>query len=165
MNVGVIADTHDNVAAVESAVSIFEERDVDVILHCGDVVAPPVVPFFEGFEVHAVLGNNDGEVSGLERAFEDLGNGSELLGRFGELRIDGREIAILHGEDLEEVRRHAADGSYDAVCYGHHHERSLETIEDALLLNPGAHFPTVPDEHRTIAILDLDDLEVTFESV
>lgn len=76
MIVGVISDTHDNVSAVDSAVSIFEERGVETVIHCGDVIAPPVVPHFEGLEVHAVLGNNDGELDGLESAFRRLGNGS-----------------------------------------------------------------------------------------
>ncbi|MFB6113890.1 MAG: metallophosphoesterase [Halodesulfurarchaeum sp.] len=165
MEIGVIADTHDNVTAVEQAVSSFESRGVEVVLHCGDVIAPPVVPFFEGFEVHAVLGNNDGEQAGLADALSDLGTGSELLGHFGELRIDGREIALLHGEDLETVHSYASSGEYDVVCYGHHHERTKERVGETLVLNPGAHFPTVPGEHRTVAFLDLNDLSVTFEPV
>ncbi len=163
MDIGVIADTHDNVEAVEDAVSVFEDRGIEVLIHCGDVIAPPVVPFFDGFEVHAVLGNNDGEVSGLDAAFSELGKGSQLHGRFAELRIDGTDIAVLHGEDESEVEAHAASEEYEYVCYGHHHERVRRAVDGTTVLNPGAHFPTVPEEHRTVAIVDLSADSVTFE--
>ena len=165
MQIGVIADTHDNVAAVEAAVERFEARDIEVLIHCGDVIAPPVVPFFEGFELHTVLGNNDGEVGGLERAHADLGKGSQLHGRFAELRIDGVDIAVLHGEDLAEVDAHAASGEYDFVFYGHHHEHEERTVEGTTVVNPGAHFPTVPEAERAVAIVDLEAATVEFEAL
>lgn len=165
MQIGVIADTHDNVSAVESAVDTFQKHNIEVLLHCGDVIAPPVVSFFEGFEVHAVLGNNDGERAGLESAFEDLGSGSTLHGRFADLRIDGVSIAMLHGEDRSAVEEYAETGEYDFVFFGHHHERETFEIDGTTVVNPGAHFPTVPDEHRTVAIVDLDAGSVEFERV
>jgi len=62
MLVGIVADTHDNLDLVEAAVETFEERGVDAVVHCGDIVAPfSAVPFDAEFEFHAVRGNNDGE--------------------------------------------------------------------------------------------------------
>jgi|AntDeeMinimDraft_4_1070355.scaffolds.fasta_scaffold00172_17 hypothetical protein len=165
MIVGVISDTHDNVSAVDSAVSIFEERGVETVIHCGDVIAPPVVPHFEGLEVHAVLGNNDGELDGLESAFRRLGNGSELHGRFVELEIDGTVFAVLHGENLDDVEAHAESGEYEYVCYGHHHVAEEREVDGTTVLNPGAHFPTVPDEQHSIAIVDTDSGDVEFVPV
>ena len=162
MRCGIIADTHDNVDAVERAVAVFVDEGVDAIIHCGDIIAPPVVPFFDGFEVHAVLGNNDGERDGLERAFADLGTDSELHGRFAELSFDGTRFAVLHGEDLDEVESHAASGDYDYVCYGHHHEVEQRRIGETTIINPGAHFPTVPGEHQCVAIVDTGSDEVQF---
>jgi hypothetical protein len=165
MRIGVIADTHDNVAAVEAAVSVFEEAAADALVHCGDYIAPPVVPSFAGHEVHGVLGNNDGELDGLEAAFRDLGGESELHGRFADLEFGGARFAVLHGEDLDRVDELAESGEYDYVCYGHHHEREAREVGETTVLNPGAHFPTVPEEHRTVAVVDLDADEVTFERV
>lgn len=162
MQVGIISDTHDNVAAVEAAVDTFEAEGVDVVVHCGDYIAPPVIPFFEGLEVHGVLGNNDGELDGLESAFRDLGNGSRLHGRFAELEFDGKRFAVLHGEDTDAVEDHATSGDYDYVCYGHHHETVQRAVGGATVVNPGAHFPTVPDEHRRVAVVDTDDGAVRF---
>jgi hypothetical protein len=162
MQIGVIADTHDNVAAVEAAVAHFEERQVDALVHCGDYIAPPVVPFFEGFEVHGVLGNNDGELDGLEAAFRALSDGSELHGRFADVTFGDARFAVLHGEDPDRVDDLAESGEYDYVCYGHHHERDLRRVAGTTVLNPGAHFPTVPAEHRTVAVVDLAADDVAF---
>lgn len=165
MHVGIVSDTHDNVPAVEAIVEDFEERDVEVVLHAGDVVAPLVVPFFEGFEVHAVLGNNDGEVAGLTAAFEELGEGSALHGRFADLRIDGVDVAMLHGESLEEVQALAASGAYDLVVSGHYHERVERQVGETTVCNPGAHFPTVDEADRTVAILETETGDLAFERI
>jgi putative phosphoesterase len=165
MRLGVISDTHDNVRAVERAVSVFEREGCDTLVHCGDFIAPPVLPFFEGFEVHGVLGNNDGELDGLEAGFRALGRESELHGRRADLAFDGTRVAVLHGESLDDVNDLAASGAYDLVCYGHHHEHDEHEVEGCTVLNPGAHFPTVPDEHRTFATYDTDTGTVTFHDV
>ncbi|WP_207586219.1 YfcE family phosphodiesterase [Halomontanus rarus] len=162
MQIGILSDTHDNVEAVERATAIFEEEGVEVLVHCGDYIAPPVIPSFDGFEVHGVLGNNDGEVAGLHAAFDALGGESELHGRFAELTFDGLSFAVLHGESLAEVRSLADAGTYDYVCYGHHHEREQTETGRTTVLNPGAHFPTVPAEDRTVAIVDTETESVRF---
>jgi len=165
MKVGIISDTHDNVAAVERAVTAFETENVDTVIHCGDVIAPPVVPYFEGLEVHAVLGNNDGEIAGLEAAFRDLGQGSELHGTFAHLAFGDREFAVLHGEDGEEIDNLAAADTYDYVCYGHHHEAEQRDVEGTTVINPGGHFPTVPAEHQRVAVVDTESDDVLFVNV
>ncbi|MFC4989543.1 metallophosphoesterase [Saliphagus infecundisoli] len=164
MQVGIIADTHDNVEAIEDAVAIFEAESVDTVVHCGDFIAPPVLPFFEGLELHGVLGNNDGEVEGLEAGFADLA-GSELHGRFADLTFEDSRFAVLHGEDREDVEGYAESGEYDFVCYGHHHEREQREVGETTVINPGAQFPTVPSEHRTVAVVDTETEEVRFERI
>ncbi|WP_049922273.1 metallophosphoesterase [Halopiger djelfimassiliensis] len=165
MHIGIIADTHDNVAAAERAAEIFEAEGVEVVVHCGDVVAPPTVSAFGGFEVHGVLGNNDGEIAGLESAFDALGGESTLHGRFADLEFDGLSVAVLHGESKAEIESLAAAETYDFVCYGHHHERELAEEGRTTVLNPGAHYPPTPDDHRTVAIVETLSESVRFRSV
>ena len=159
MNVGVISDTHDNVPAVEAAVEAFESRSVETVVHCGDFIAPPVIPFFDGFEFHGVLGNNDGEIDGLGRTFRTQ-PGATLHGRFADLELGEARFAVLHGEDLEEVETIAESGEYDYVCYGHHHVSEVREVGETTVLNPGAQFPTVAEEHRSVAVVDTDADEV-----
>src|SRR6056297_2880673 len=120
MRLGIISDTHDNVEAIERAVELFQAEDVDALVHCGDFIAPPVLPLFDGFELHGVLGNNDGELDGLELFFDDLGNGSDLHGRYAELEFDGTRIGVLHGDQgMDVVDDWAESGQYEYVLYGH----------------------------------------------
>ena len=165
MQVGVISDTHDNVPAVEAAMDRFEAAGVDAVVHCGDFVAPPVIPFLdrEGVPVHAVRGNNDGEREGLASAFESL-EGGTLHGRFAELELDGRAFAVLHGERRPVIEALAAD-DYDYVCHGHWHVRERREVGGTTVLNPGAQFPTVAEEHRTVAVVDTRADEVAFHDV
>jgi putative phosphoesterase len=166
MNVGILSDTHDNVPAVRAAMDVFENAGVGVVIHCGDFVAPPVIPHLDrdGIEVHAVRGNNDGEREGLVSAFDSLAGGT-LHGRFADLTLDGREFAVLHGEETSVVDSLAASGTYDYVVYGHWHVREKRAVGETTVLNPGAQFPTVPAEHQTVAVVDTDEDAVAFHEV
>ena len=166
MTVGVISDTHDNVPAAEAAMDLFERAGVETVVHCGDFVAPPLIPALdrEGVSVHAVRGNNDGEREGLLDAFDAL-EGGTLHGRFAELTFDGREFAVIHGEDRPVIDALAASGEYDYVVHGHWHVHETRTVGDTVVLNPGAHFPTVPEEHRTVAVVDTETDTVEFHPV
>jgi len=166
MKIGVISDTHDNVAATEAAMDVFESEAVGTVLHCGDFIAPPLVPFLdrEGVEVHAVRGNNDGEREGLRDAFDAI-EGATLHGRFAELTFDGRRFAVLHGEEKPVIGALASSGEYDYVLHGHWHVREKRAVGDAVVVNPGAHFPTVPDDSRTVAVIETDGDTVEFHPI
>ena len=166
MYVGIISDTHDNVPAADAAMDVFVERGVEVVIHCGDFVAPPLIPHLdrEGVSVHAVRGNNDGEREGLVDAFESL-DGGTLHGRFAELSFDGRQFAVLHGEQRPVIEALASSGAYDYVCHGHWHVREERSVDGTTVINPGAQFPTVPDEHRTVAVIDTKSDTVEFLDV
>jgi putative phosphoesterase len=36
--IGIISDTHDNLPAIKRAVDLFNEKNVDLVLHAGDFV-------------------------------------------------------------------------------------------------------------------------------
>jgi putative phosphoesterase len=166
MRLGILSDTHDNVAAIERIVDVFDDEGVEIAIHCGDFIAPPVLPFFEGLELHGVIGNNDGEIDGLERGFDELGNGSELHGRYAELVFDDTRIGVLHGDQgMDAVDDYASAGDYDYVCYGHFHRTDERVVDGTTVLNPGAHFPTVPDDHRSVVVLDTGADEVHFVEI
>ena len=164
MQIGVLSDTHDNVAAIEQITDRFAAEGVEVLIHCGDFIAPLMVSYFDGFEVHGVLGNNDGDVANLQSAFDELGGESELHGRFADLEFDGLSFAVLHGESKAEVEAIAAGETYDFVCYGHHHERELTEEGRTTVLNPGAHV-LASEENRTVAIVDTETESVRFHEL
>lgn len=162
MLVGIVADTHDNLELVEAAVETFEDRGVDVVVHCGDIVAPfSVAPFDGEFEFYAVRGNNDGEWA-LQSAIAEFGT---YLGEMGELTLDGEEIGAYHGTSEAIVEALVASANYDYVLHGHTHERTHEVYEGTVQINPGGiAFPDAP-EPFSIAVLDTETGDVAFEKL
>lgn len=155
MRVGVIGDTHDNEGMIERAVGAFDAAGVEVVVHCGDITSPEVMRWFRGYEVHAVLGNNDEpNEDALARAVDALGRESQFHGLAAELRIDGVRFGVTHGVVPERIQTWVHNGEYDYVLHGHFHERRHERIKGTVVVNPGA--------QRSIAIIDTRSDEVQF---
>jgi len=164
MKLGVISDTHDNVAAIEESVTLFEERGVETLVHCGDYIAPLMVPYFKGFELHGVLGNNDGDVDAIEQQFMAL-DGGHLHGRYAELAFGGRSFFVLHGDQgMDAVNERAASGDHDYLLYGHFHAAEEREVEGTTVVNPGAHLP-ITDDSRSVVTIDTDDDTVEFHEI
>lgn len=133
---GVLSDTHGNLADTLRAVALFRDRGVSTIVHCGDIGGEGIVRAFEGIETHFVYGNMDGENERLRRAAEETGN--TLHGWFGSIELEGRRIAFLHGHRGDRFEQEAGSGNWDLLCYGHTHFPALQQRGGTLLLNPGA---------------------------
>lgn len=157
MLIGILSDSHDNFPGLMEAVEIFKERNVEMILHAGDVVAPGMCYAFEVWdgELFLVYGNNDGDRIGLLRDFARVGG--EHLGDFGEIEAAGRRIALLHGTCEPLVRGLVDSGAFDVVVRGHDHHVKI-VPGDTLMINPGevwGHFTG----RKTVAILNAGSLE------
>jgi predicted phosphodiesterase len=74
---------------------------------------------------------------------------------FGDLKIGGRRIALLHSDDHNKFFDARTSGDYDLVCYGHTHVAKLERVESTIVLNPGALYRANP---HSLAIVDLDTM-------
>ncbi|WP_435144719.1 metallophosphoesterase [Halobaculum sp. P14] len=161
MFVGVVSDTHDNAQYVDAAVDMFDGT-VDVVVHCGDVVAPfSATPFDASFDFYAVRGNNDGEWA-LADAVDSFGT---YLGEMGELTFDGVEFAVYHGTSEPIVDALVDSGRYDFVLRGHTHERVHEERDGTVHVNPGGvPIPDAPDDPAAV-IVDTETGDVTFESL
>ena len=118
---------------VNKAIDIFEEEKVQVIIHAGDIISPPIVKEFkkltdEGVEFFGIFGNNDGEKRGLENAFSYI-NG-ELLGDEGKIEIDGLKFCIYHGQDLKKKEKIINSQKFDVFIFGHSHTKYHEIIQN-----------------------------------
>ncbi|OYR80733.1 YfcE family phosphodiesterase [Halorubrum distributum] len=134
MLIGIVSDTHDDLDAVEAAVSLFEREGVDAVVHCGDFVAPfSVTPFDAEFDFHAVRGNNDGEWA-VESTVEAFG---EYHGEAAALSFDGVEVAVTHGTSDILVDALVDCGDYDYVFHGHTHAHGVEERGGTVRVNPG----------------------------
>jgi len=161
MRIGIVSDTHDDLAAVEAAVALFERQDVDAVVHCGDFVAPfSVTPFDAGndsdagFDFYAVRGNNDGEWA-VESTVDSFGT---YLGEAGTLSFgDGAvDVAVTHGTSAVVVDALVDCGDYDYVFHGHTHAHGVEERGGTVRVNPGGLPIPVDgaDDDFRVAVLD-----------
>lgn len=175
MLVAVVSDTHDRTAAVKAALADLRRRGVECVLHCGDIECAATVRLFADFRSHFVLGNWDGDwIAGvncglaarapdgrkrdatrLRRAIEQIGG--TLHEPWGELELEGRQVAWVHGNDRALRRELETSGCYDYLFYGHTHVAERHRTARTLVVNPGAMFKVSP---MSLAILDLASGEV-----
>ena len=135
--IAVLSDTHDNIWKLEQALQQVGSAQAEVLLHCGDFVAPFIIPQLgEAFNgpIHAVFGNNDGDQGLLYQQaarFPQI----TLHGQLAEIEVDAVRIAMNHYPEI--ARPLAESGRYDLVCYGHNHLQNWEQIGACQLVNPG----------------------------
>jgi uncharacterized protein len=139
MKIGVISDTHDQADNILKMVEILNQEQVELVIHCGDWVAPFTLKFYKELRcpIKGIFGNNDGDKfrhlafgtkAGVDVTYEE---------RFLSLELDGRKIAVFHGDYEEIVDALVECGRYDAVFHGHNHQKMIQTVGKTLSLNPG----------------------------
>ncbi len=161
MKIGVVSDTHDHLETAREVVEFFEGR-VDVVVHCGDMVAPFTAEVFDaGFDFYCVRGNNDGEWD-LKTTVQEFG---EFFNNIAELELDGNEIAVYHGTEEEIADALVTCGAYDYVFRGHTHTKKLRENGDTVEVNPGGIPVPWDSEVLHVALLDLETGEIEFHGV
>jgi len=160
LRIGLMSDSHDNLPYIDKALRAFMKRDVEFLLHLGDVVSP--IAFMRVVQVpvrvYLITGNNDGDVAQLKSI--GMKAGATIREKFAVINIEGRRIAAFHGfgdavETLELAKALALSKQFYAVFYGHTHELKVESIDGVLVVNPGEVCGYLTGKH-TVAIVDLD---------
>ena len=158
MKIGVLSDTHDNLANLKLAVGVFTQRGVEALIHAGDFCSPFTLPEFaplaaKGVRMHAVFGNNDGDRVNLVRRggeFAAFHDGAAVV------ELDGRRIVVVHYPDLAAAL--LASGAFDLVIHGHDHTPRNEG-GPRRLLNPGTCSGYLAPR-ATVAVVDTADLSI-----
>lgn len=135
MHIGLISDTHDNICNIEKFVKICRDKNIDLVIHAGDIVRPESVKSFEGVRLIGVLGNNDIEEERLSLSFQKIGG--ELKGDFCEIERDNVLIAVYHGTNAKKKSLVLQSGKYDVLVCGHTHKLEELQVGKTLLINPG----------------------------
>ena len=154
--IGIISDTHENVENIKKAVSLFKEKNVEFVIHIGDIISPPSVLLFEGLKVYFVKGNNDGEVEGLKKKAEEIG--CKFYDAVFLTEYKGKKIIATHYPS--EAERFISMKEYDYVLYGHDHVNCDKRINGTRLINPGAHYPG--NGEGTVVLLDVENDKAEF---
>ncbi len=158
--IGIVSDTHEHVRMIRKAVRVLKERAPAFVIHCGDIISPPVLEQFAGLALRLVYGNNDGERSGLKQKCSELG--------FYEIEDtltfshSGKTFFVNHGTSLTTIETAAESQLYDYVLHGHTHERRYEIRGKTRIINPGALFSA---DTYSIAFLDPETSAVEFVDI
>ncbi|HMN96549.1 MAG TPA: YfcE family phosphodiesterase [Phycisphaerales bacterium] len=153
--IGLLSDSHGQVARARRAVEVLSGRGASLLLHVGDIGGEPVLEVLAGSGCRVVFGNCDDEVL-LARQAERLG--IPVDHPVGKLELAGRRLVYSHGH-LPHLLDAALREGVDYAIHGHTHALRDERIGATRVINPGA-------LHRapryTVALLDvaLDRLEV-----
>lgn len=137
MIIAVFSDSHDNVWNLNKALEMAVEKQAELLIHCGDYCAPFVLIDLARFrgEVHGVFGNVDGDKYLMTEWAHTKFNNINLYGDIGELDAKGSKIAFVHSPKVAKAL--ALTAEYEAVFYGHTHEKSIEKVGESLVINPG----------------------------
>jgi hypothetical protein len=158
MLVGIISDSHDNLAALEAAVKLLNREGVEQVLHAGDIVAPFAAARLARLraKLTCVYGNNDGERALLARRLEEMG---ASISDFAELELAQRRIALYHGTIAEVTSALVESGRYDVVVTGHTHRSEVKHRGRCLSVNPGELCGYLTGR-RSLCLLDLGTMKV-----
>lgn len=164
MKVGLIADTHDNLGAISKAVKIFNEEDIELLIHAGDFVAPFTFRPFKELKAPliGVFGNNDGDKLLLKELYKENGVGGLYEDPY-EFEFATKKFVVTHKPLI--VKPLAASGMYDVVVWGHTHNAVIEHYPDSTnggegegktwIINPGECCGYLSGR-KTVTILDLE---------
>ena len=149
MLIGILSDTHNDVEMIKKALNVFHQRNVDMVIHAGDLISPDMISLFRDFNTRFVLGNEDTQVDELNRESEKMGFG--CIDSMCSLEVDGKKIVVFHGTDVPLFRKAVASGEYDYIIKGHTHFFENYISNNTRVINPGALYRT---DEFSVAILD-----------
>lgn len=159
MKVGVISDTHISARDKGVPASLLNQlREVDLILHAGDLVVLEVLESLrEVAPVEAVAGNMDGP---------DV---REVLPPKRVISIEGLRVGLIHGWGsplgLAERVLGEFERDVEVVVFGHSHRCWQRRLGETLLFNPGSAKRNFFSPFRSYGILTIEGHQITGEIV
>ena len=133
--IGVTGDTHNNLKNISEICKIFNEVNPSFVIHTGDITLPKALREFSNLTMPliGVFGNNDQEEK-KELFIESKKYGFKFYDEPYFFEKDGLKITILHHPELisEQMTK-----EMDYVFHGHTHRYRSETVDNALIFNPG----------------------------
>jgi len=151
MKIGVISDTHIPERAPEIPQEICSAfKDVDLILHAGDIVTIDVLESLRKIStVKAVCGNMDPhEIRNQLKEKEII-----EAGKF--------KIGLIHGkghpDKMLSYLKSSFDKKLDVIVFGHSHAPFNEKRDGILFFNPGSPTDTIFAPYRSYGIIEIND--------
>ena len=158
MLVGVVSDTHNNIKNIKKIICLFNEEQVDLVIHTGDISKASTLKIFSNLNspLVGVFGNNDRIEEGLKEVCE------EYNFNFQEpplsLTLENKKVTVFHEPDSIEgyVKKHQ---DIDLILHGHTHRYKEEIIDDIIYFNPGESAGSMEGKNA-IGLIDMGDLRI-----
>lgn len=159
MKLGILSDTHNNVANTRWALDRFRDEGAERLIHCGDLTSPKMVEEFVGWRIDFVFGNGDNRVE--VRAMVQAMLPESTIHEQWSATIDGVRLAAMHGDAEQRLKELIRSGAHQFVFRGHSHQRMDERIGATRVINPGSLGGKRP-QSRSICVLDLETGDAKF---
>lgn len=135
MKIGLTGDTHNNLKNVAKICDIFNSKNLDFVIHTGDISLPKTLKSFDllNFPLKGVFGNNDqDEKEDLLKVCKEKGF---LFKEILEIKIsDENFLFVIHDpNDIED--RFYKPGNI--IVHGHTHRFRNEIVKETYIFNPG----------------------------
>ena len=165
MKIGIISDSHDNLATIKKFTDYCRREKIKTVIHCGDVAERETLKALVknlDAEILLSLGNadHDHRLTGTT----DQANGARIFRGFGTAEIGGLKIGFVHYR--ETALKFLENGQFDFIFYGHSHKPWMENVNGCILANPGnlagllykATFATLETAARKLDLKIVDQL-------
>ncbi len=143
MKICIVSDSHDRSDPLVMAITEAQAAGAQAVIHCGDLIGVNTLraSLMLDIPIHAVHGNNIGDVAALYRMMEKTNRLFTYHGQEAMLELEGRKIFVTHMP--HHGLAFACTGGYDLVCHGHSHTAHVEAQANikgghTWLVNPGS---------------------------
>jgi hypothetical protein len=149
MKIGVISDTHLRSYSPElERISDTYFKDVDIIIHAGDIVNLNVLDIFLPKRIEVVTGNMDLPSVRNQFPIKKV------------IKIEGFKIGLIHGwgtpEGIEDRIRNEFT-NIDCLVFGHTHYPANHVRDGILFFNPGSATEKNYAKKNTLGILEINN--------
>ena len=147
--IGILSDTHDRTDWMAAGLRALGQAGAAFYIHCGDIGQAGCIDLLAGLPAAFVFGNTDWDRTTLARYARDIN--VPCYGNYANLDLDGKKIAVIHGDDDKLKRRLLTAQEHDYLLHGHTHLRLDDRVGRTRVINPGAlHRAAI----KTVATLD-----------
>ena len=158
MLVGVVSDTHNNIKNIKKIISLFNEEQLDLVIHTGDISNAVTLEIFSNLNcpLVGVFGNNDRIEEGLKEVCE------EYNFNFQEpplsLTLENKKVAVFHEPEL--IEEYITDHQdIDIILHGHTHRYKKEIRNGIIYFNPGESAGSMEGK-SAIGLIDMCNLKI-----
>ena len=143
MKICIVSDSHDRSPPLVEAIQEAQAAGAQAVIHCGDLIGVNTLraSLKLNIPIHAVHGNNIGDVASLYRTMARSNGLFTYYGQEAVLELGGRKIFVTHMPNHGHA--FACTGDYDLVCHGHSHTAHIGQQANVKgghcwLVNPGS---------------------------